>query len=328
MNETKNTANEDFLKRCHSGAVTTLLVSKFPSSLAYAVHLTACVLSIIVILTTICLNSLTVLTFWRTPRLRANTSLFLVMILSLVDTGIGAFCHPTLTISMVYDLLHSTACWINEVQSKTFRPLTFLSFSIVTAISAERYFGVVHPLVHRTKITKGKLMKLLLLIWASCAVISLPAYFDENPTQIFTAISMAFLLLITLCSYTRIACTVILSKIRRKKLADEQPNAESPDNQTAKINRKEVLHFLKELKMAKSSFLIVLCYFMCYTPVLIVSAALRYKLSPLTMFYAHPWYMLFVMLNSSLNSIIFFWRCAPLRNEAKNVLKSMKCPFL
>ena len=59
MNETKNTANEDFFKKCHSGAVTTLLVSKFPSSLAYAVHLTACVLSIIGILTTICLNSLT-----------------------------------------------------------------------------------------------------------------------------------------------------------------------------------------------------------------------------------------------------------------------------
>jgi hypothetical protein len=30
------------------------------------------------------------------------------------------------------------------------------------------------------------------------------------------------------------------------------------------------------------------------------------------------------MLNSSLNSIIFFWRCAPLRNEAKNVLKNIR----
>ena len=327
MNKTNRTAYEDFLKICNTDGVTILLVSKFPSSLAYATHLTACVLSIIVILATICLNSLTVLTFWRTCRLRKNISLYLVMVLSLVDAGIGAFCHPTQIISMIFDLMHSTACWTNEVQSKAFRPSTVLSLSVVAAISAERYLGVVHPLFHRTKITKSKLTKLLLLIWASCAVISFPAYFDENPAQIFTAISMTFLILITVCSYARIACTVILSKIRREKLTDEQPNAENPGSQTAKINRKDILHFIRELKMAKSSFLIALCYLLCYTPTLIVSAALRYKVPPLKKFYLRSWCLLFVMLNSSLNSIIFFWRCASLRNEAKNVLKNIivKC---
>jgi hypothetical protein len=324
MNKTNNTGNDDFIKICHTDGVTILLVSKFPSSLSYAVHLTACVLSIITILLTICLNSLTVLTFWRTPRLRENASLYLVMVLSLVDTGIAVICHPTQIISMMVDLMHSTACWANEVQSKAFRPATVLTLSVVAAISVERYFGVVHPLIHRTKITKGKLSKLLLLIWAICAVISFPAYFDENPAQIFTAISMAFLLLTTVCSYARIACTVIISKIRREKLRDEQPNAEGQESQTAKISRKDILHFLKELKMAKSSFLIVLCYLLCYTPTLIVSAGLRNKVPPLTKFYLRPWCLLFVMLNSSLNSIIFFWRCGPLRNEAKNVLQNIK----
>jgi hypothetical protein len=39
--------------------------------------------------------------------------------------------------------------------------------------------------------------------------------------------------------------------------------------------------------------------------------------------------LMFLMLNSNLNSIIFFWRSTSLRKEAKNVLRKikMKCAF-
>jgi hypothetical protein len=299
-------------------------VFKFPSPFAYAIHLIACILSGIVLLTTVGLNSLTVLTFWRTRRLRENTSLFLVMVLSLVDLGVGAFCNPWLTMSLIYDLMQSSACWAYEVQSKSLRPTTLLSFSIVAAISTERYVGVVHPFIHKTKITKVKLSLILLFVWSCCAIVALPAYFQDNPLQLFVPICIAFLILITIFSYTKIAYTVISSKLRRQRLIEDHPNPNGRDSETAKKNRMEILHFLKELKMAKSSFMIVLCYLVCYTPTLVVLAALRNKLSPLTQFYTRPWCLLFVMLNSTLNSIIFFWRSAPLRNEAKNVLKSIK----
>ena len=148
-----------------------------------------------------------------------------------------------------------------------------------------------------------------------------------NLFQVFATISIMFLLLITICSYTKIAYTVILSKVRRERLTNDHMNPEGRGSEKVKKNRKDILCFLKELRMAKSSFLIALCYVLCYTPVLVVFAALRTKLSPLRQFYARPWCLQFVMLNSSLNSTIFFWRNPRLRSESKNVLKiiKMKC---
>ena len=114
-----------------------------------------------------------------------------IMILALViDTGTGAFSHSFLTMAMIYELMHSSTCWVYYIQAKSFRPTTALSLSVVAAISAERYFGVVHPLIHRTKITKVRLSQLLLFTWFSCAIVSVPAYFHDNPFQVFATISI------------------------------------------------------------------------------------------------------------------------------------------
>ena len=220
--------------------------------------------------------------------------------------------------------MQSTDCWIYDVKSKLFRPTFVLSLSVVASISVERYFGVVHPLIHRTKISKSYLSKLLLFIWSCCGILSFPAYFNNNPLQVFGTISAAFLVTIILSAYTRIAIAIILSKRRQEKLTDEQPNSEDSNDQTVKKTRKEILHFLKQLKIATSCFLIVLCYFLCYVPTLIVLGGLRYILPASTVFFVQLWCVLASMLNSSLNSIIFFWRSAPLRNETKNVLKNLK----
>ena len=308
---------------CASNGNSFSLVVEFPSSFAYASHLIVCMLSGVISLTTIGLNSLTVLTFWRTRRLRENTSFYLVMALSLVDAGIGVFCNPLLTLSLIYELMHSSPCWIYGFQTRSLPVACLLSLSIVAAITIERYFGVVHPLIHRTKITKVKLSQLLVLIWSTCFILSFPAYFTDNPFRLFTVMSVSFLILITICSYIRIAYTIVRSKIRREKLTSNQRVAnDARASEATKTNRGEIVHFLKELKMAKSTFLIVLCYLMCFTPIIVYSAVVRRKIS--AKFYLRSWCLLFVMLNSSLNSIIFFWRNAPLRSETKKVLKNIK----
>ena len=163
---------------------------------------------------------------------------------------------------------------------------------------------------------------LLLIIWFSCVIISLPVYFTDNPLNLFATVSCAFLIIITLFSYTKIAYTAVRSNVRRRRLQDGSTEESSP--QTVAKNRKKILEYLKEFKMAKSCFLIVLCYFLCYLPSLIVLGVLRGEISNLTNFHAKPWCLICLTLNSCLNSVIFFWRSAPLRKETKNVLKEIK----
>lgn len=310
MNLENGTENVKIIAKCHINSDAYSLVFRFPSSLVYVIHFTACILSVVITLATVGLNSLTLLTFWRTPRLRKNVLLFLVMVLSFVDTGTGVICHPTLTISLIYDLMNTPQCWIIDIKAKLFRITSVLSLSVVSAISIERYFGVVHPIVHRTTITRGKLFQLLLYVWSMCALVLVLSFLTSgNPVQYFGTICCALLILITVYCYTRIAFVVVLSRRSRHGLTTE---------------RKDKLHFLRELKMAKSSFLIALCYLICYIPSLIILGVMRESLSISTKFFASPWCLMFLMLNCVLNSVVFFWRSTSLRKETKNVLRNLR----
>ena len=315
-----NRSTELFFVLCKIHSDVYPLVVKFPSSLEFRILLAACILSAIILLTTIALNSLTVLTFWRTPRLRKNASLFLVMVLSIVDATTGIFCYPTLTMIMIFDLMLQTKCWKVHVMAISFRLTTVLSLSVVSAIGTERYFGVVHPVIHRQKISKGILVRLLVCIWSILGIILLITFFLDNPFQLFATISVPLLVVVTAYTQIRIAYIVIHSKIKRERMMEGLVHD--------KKNRTDKLHFLKQMKKAMSCFILVFCYVLCYIPTNVVSGVLkaRDELSISTYFFAIPFCLLFVMLNSILNSVIFFWRNAPLRNETKNTLKNLlKC---
>ena len=325
MNSTNNTEGDTFWMFCRINSNVYPLIKRFPSSLEFTIHLIACILSGIISFTTIALNLLTAVTIRCSPGLRKNILFYLISVLSFVDTGTGLFCYPTLTLTLVSELRQEPNCWIRLIQSKIFRLTSVLSLSIVTAISIERYFGVIHPVVHRARVTKVKLLQLLLFVWFTCAIVALLTFCTRYPLQYFTTISVGLMMLITVYAYIKIAFAIIQSERRRERLTHEVPKSDEQQNEIGRNeNRKEKLHILKELKMAKSSFLIAICYMACYSPTLIFIGALRENLPSSVYLYSCSWCLLVFMSNSIFNSIIFFWRCKKLRTETKNFLKKMK----
>ena len=302
-------------------------IYKFLSTAAFAIHFAACIISVIITLATVSLNSLTVLTFWRTLKLRKNILLYLVMILSMVDAGTGIFCYPSLTIRMIFELMKTPKCWQQNVQSNLFKLSSILSLSLVSAISIERYFGVMHPLIHRTQVTKKKLTLLLVLIWSISVFAFVASIFIDKSLNSIITISCAILILLTVYSYTRIAFAVIHSNLKREALQNANAIQGARDGEDVKQNRKRKMNILRQFKMSKSSFLIALCYLCCYMPTFLVFGVLANTLPASIYFLALPWCLLFVMLNSCLNSIIFFWRNASLRKETMNVLRNIKIKY-
>ena len=319
-----NSTESDFYYYCHVNLDVYVQIIKFPSSTAFVNHCAACILSVFIILTTVILNSLTVLTFWRTPRLRKNVLIYLVMILSSVDAGNGIFCYPTLTVRMAYELMERPKCWHIDVQAKLFRISGTLTLSLVSAISIERYFGVSHPLIHLTKVTKSKLLQFLVLVWSICALPIVPSIFIDGLLNLIPIITCALLVLIIICAQTTTGLTVIHASVKREGLRQGNLNPERTDNVDVRKSRKEKLHILKQFRMAKSSFLISLCYFCCFMPTLLVLGVMVNELTASTRALASPWCLLLLMSNSCLNSIIFYWRNASLRKETMNVLKNIK----
>ena len=320
-----NSTNADMYNfvSCYVNSKRHVLAVNFPSSFTVASHFTACILTGIISLTTVFVNMPTVVTFWRAPRLRKNVSAYFIMVLSMADAGIGAFSSPIVTINLAFDLIYKTNCSMKYVQSILFMITSFMSISIISAISIERYFGVVHPLVHRTKVTKDKLLFFLRSIWSIMLVMLVLTAFFPEAFRVFTMSTKLTLMLMIAFVYMKIVLTVIRSKTEQKKLIQlESLGTQNSNNQVTGKHRSHRLHFLKELKTAKSSFLIVFCYVVCNMPAM-VKGVMRDTLSNSTLFFASPWCLLFEMLNPILNSFIYFWRNAPLRKEALKVLRNI-----
>ena len=294
-----------------------VLVNKFPEQSTLVNHVVACFFSVLNMLTTIILNSLTFATFWSSPKMRKSTSLFLVMILSGHDAMGGLASNSVFTVRLASEVSGTVECGIVFAQGVSTMVMTVTSLVAVTAINIERYIGVIHPMYHRSQLKKRTLFKFIMLFWTATGIaLALSFIYGYIILARFTTVMCSGFILFTLFAYTRIGIKVIASERQRQILS---PSSGNDQCQT----RKKHANFLKEIKLAKSCFMIVICYVLCSTPVIVFMEILRKSLPDSYMIIAIAWCVNFVLLNSSLNSVIFFWRSRELRKETICLLKKM-----
>ena len=127
-----------------------------------------------------------------------------------------------------------------------------------------------------------------------------------------------------LCNFYYICVHTNLSQGQKKpsptKQATDITNKQNSDNLSLKRR------FLKELKLARSCFLVVCTFGLCFLPVILMSSPLAIVLQNEEFLGRLVWMWTIPagVLNPSLNSIIFFWSKHMLRIEAKKVLKKIR----
>ena len=317
MNSTN--ASNVFIMGCLRGEEVQIFVHKFPTQFTFISHVAACFFSVLTMLTTITLNSLTFATFWWSPRMRKSISLFLIMILSGVDAVAGLLANSMFTLRLASEVFGTVECWMLFVQRRSSIAMTICSLGAISVINMERYIGVVHPIYHHTKLQKSTLLKFLILSWIVCAIILGLSFYNFNILVRFATISYFGFMLLTVFAYTCIGIKVIATQRQRMTFS---PSAENHDCQSD-LMRKEIARFLKELKFAKSCFMIVTSYVLCFAPVAVFLGAMHHKLSDSNTIIALAWCVNLAMLSFSLDSLIFFWRNRQLRRETIIFLKRM-----
>ena len=129
----------------------------------------------------------------------------------------------------------------------------------------------------------------------------------------------------TLFVYARIALFVLSSEKNRCTLTSSQQNdsmqCSNAQSQSSCEKRRNKRRFLKELKLTKFCFCIVLCYVVCYIPASVFLGAIPDRLRGYDYILALTWCTTLAMLNSTFNSVIFFWRSRRLRKEMRNAFK-------
>ena len=276
------------------------IITRFPSNMKEIDHIVLLVISVFTFFSTVLLNVVAITTIWIHKDLRAKVSHFTVMMRSVMDLATGIIIFPLFIALLSREIGGNPDCSEYFISKKLGALFCLYSITVMCIINFERYMGILHPFVHREKVTKARLM-----IFTVFALVLQTVLFSISiiHVQIFPRVLAATTLLLI--------STTIFVYMRIFFAAKNQLNVV--------VNRKSKL--LKQLKLAGSSFIIVVCFLACSLPSTIVYIDRLEIQSSFSLVVRRRWFALLFMLSTTLNPIIFFWRDKAMRIRGKQLVK-------
>ena len=108
----------------------------------------------------ICLNSLVIVSFWRSVQLRKKLCYFMIMFLSCFDLLVVLTNHPfTALVTMLWltEKIHVYPAWL-LISNPLSRISIGFSLRALLVMNVDRYLATHYPIFHRTTVTKAKLL--------------------------------------------------------------------------------------------------------------------------------------------------------------------------
>ena len=106
-----------FVRVCLVNKADFYMIIAFPLKEYFINYVVICVVNVFLTFSTIFLNALTVLLYWKSSQLQKKTSYFLVYLLSLNDLAVGVFCNTLFCMLLFSNFLGYEECllgsWFN-----------------------------------------------------------------------------------------------------------------------------------------------------------------------------------------------------------------------
>ena len=249
------------------------------------------------------LNSLVIISFWRSAQLRRKFCYFMIMVLSCCDLLLVLINHPFIaTVAMLWltkDGNRRLALTLIDV------PSVFLGFSLLALLvmNFDRYLATYYPIFHRTSMTRKNLLTLLAILnFVELVLVLMFVKFvvsEQVATLIFKIIFAPPLLFMNYKLFT----------IARR----------SRGNRGISPNMRKIFSF----KSVSSCLLAVACFMAMSIPSL-VYIGLSMNSKQKTLDDAHlveMWAKTIGSMNATFNCLIFYWKNKILRYEGKKVIK-------
>jgi hypothetical protein len=302
--------NSTLFATCKIAESSYKIVRKLPSNAYEHSRIAMIVINCILSLSAIILNGVSVITIRKSSQLRRQVCYFMVLIQSAVDLGVGILGIPLFIYCLLSPFLDSVDCtFIIMAVRSTFIPCG-LSIITLSAMTIERYIGVLYSYSYQTRVTRKRILAFVCgggILVSSLVVVS--AHY-RGIISVFSAIAIPLFFLLTGFVYTRIYLA-IRKLVRSEK---RRPGCESDVNENCRKRK-----FFRECRHAKSCFLVVICFGIFLLPITL--SPLLFKIDGIEYKEYFFWCYTLVVLNSSVNSVIFFWTKTLLRKEAFRILK-------
>ena len=271
-------------------------------------------------LTGIFLNSIVILCFWRSSRLRNQLDYFMIVVLACVDLAVVIITHPLTILSTMawsfqkYQVFHTINLNISAI---------FYSSSLVSLLTMniERYVALTHPYFHQRYITRWKILTVLSALELLAIVQYILSFRDlVLPAEVAPASLLGLLLfLLFLLNYKIFIFARKMRKVDNRIAVSLQVN--QGNNPPAHIF---ALKIRSTLKGTSTCLFAVLCFFVCCFPGLLYNGIGLVSKSLITRddyFGWGLWASTLVSMNSTFNCLIFFWKNTTLRTEGRYILK-------
>ena len=287
-----------------------------PSTLIYAVII--CVLNAFFMVTGIILNSVVIITLWRSSQLRKKLCYFMILVLSCFDLPEVIIGHPLLILSTILWSVQINHREITRIRKYTFILLSGFSMLALLTLNIERFLALTRPYFHQTAVTKGKLALFLALQIIIVVALTLLYFFGPKTIVYRPIILTVFALTVSLVlSFLNYKMLVIVRSKRDGELRVD-PTALIPAHQERNKNRK------RNLRNFSTCSLVVGCFFASSFPgivfciwIFITKSSRDDSQVRLFDIFAST----FVCMNSTFNCLIFFWRHSILRREGIKIVK-------
>ena len=197
--------NLGHVKLCHTSNFELKMIRSFPSRAYFASQVTILVLNIFLSFSTIFLNFVTIATFRSSIQLQKKACHFLIFVQSCNDFGIGLVVSLLFSIVTAGELVGATNCDLFFAFYISFFTTAGFSVVILSAMNLERYASIVHPVYHRNKVTKKKLLIYIFSICTLFIFVSLASVrLGEAVLAKFVGYTFLLYFVSTIYLYTRI----------------------------------------------------------------------------------------------------------------------------
>ena len=307
MNKSKE--NHAFVTTCRFAETSYAILNKFPNRNYELYQVTVLVINCLLIFSTISLNGISIITIRKSSQLRNKICYFVILLQSIVDLGVGVLSTPLFIYYLLFPVLKTVNCNFMFVAFRLSSLPCWLSIVTLSALTIERYIGVLHPYQYHSKVTKKRI---LMYICGSSVAIILVVAFSSLNRQIMSAVGSGSILIfffLTGFVYARIYLV-----IRRLISSERKPSCESD-------GRRDRRRILRESRHARSCCLVVVCFAIFLLPFTFLN--IFFTVGSFDYMLHMNWSLTSMILNSSVNSLILFWTKTLLRKEAFETLKSL-----
>ena len=266
-----------------------------------------CVVNIIFAFSGIILNTLVIVSFWRSSQLRKKLCHFMIMVLSCFDLVSVVTNHSTALFDLIswlrddYDLVVDLA-----VHMDFFTIFYVSSLFALLVMSFERYLGAYYPIFHRTSVTRRRLLTLLAII----LIFFTSLYVISTNDMIFSR-NIVKIIFIFVSSPPMLYMNFKLFKISR-----DLRGTKTSSGRRTRVN----------LKSISACLLVVACLVMMSISVMvfIVLDIISENKRASSVMFSLAWAKTTWNMNCTFNSLIFFWKNKVLRTEGLKILKALK----